>query len=566
MLLSVRADHQRLFADLHTVVVDEVHAFGGDDRGWHLLAVLERLSALAGRDLQRIGLSATVGDPDRLLEWLVGASTAPRRVVAPDAGGGATTDVEATIDHVGSVANAAIVISRLHLGEKRLVFCDSRSRVEDLANQLRARQVRTYVSHSSLSADERRQAEEAFAEGTDCVIVATSTLELGIDVGDLDRVIQLNSPNTVASFLQRLGRTGRRAGTTRNTLFLTTGDGLETAKAAGLLHLWSQGYVEPIEPPPYPMHLLAQQLLAYALQEGGIGRHLWPTVVGRLPVFADAIATGVADEIVEHLVATGMLFDDAGMLSVGPEGERSYGYRHFVDLTSSFTAPPLFVVRHGANDIGQIDPTALLNPDRSLATVLLGGHSWAITSIDWRRRVAWVQPTDRKGRSRWIGGGQPWSLELCHAIRDVIGGTNPAGVTLTQRATDQLAATRAEHSWVQPGSTTIVRKADNASWWTWAGQRANATLADALGEYRASSQGDNLSIAVTPDTTTDQVGERVSSLDPANLPRPSVTAAIADGLKFSDCLPEAVAHDVAARRLLDPTAVAAVQAELGLPS
>lgn len=105
------------------------------------------------------------------------------------------------MDWVGSLKNAAIVISRLHRGEKRLVFVDSRSRVELLAMELRGMGVNTFVSHSSLSLEERRAAEDAFAQGSDCVIVATSTLELGIDVSDLDRVIQVDAPATVSSFL-----------------------------------------------------------------------------------------------------------------------------------------------------------------------------------------------------------------------------------------------------------------------------------------------------------------------------------------------------------------------------
>ena len=99
----------------------------------------------------------------------------------------------------------------LHEGEKRLVFCDSRSRVEQLALLLREQGVETFVSHSSLGLDDRRQAEQAFAQRQNCVIVATSSLELGLDVGDLDRVIQIDAPPTVSSFLQRMGRTGRRA-------------------------------------------------------------------------------------------------------------------------------------------------------------------------------------------------------------------------------------------------------------------------------------------------------------------------------------------------------------------
>jgi hypothetical protein len=116
-------------------------------------------------------------------------------------------------DHVGSVENAVTVLSRVHRGERRLIFSDSRARVEELASGLRRAGVRTFVSHGSLSADERRQAEAAFAAEPDCAIGATSTLELGIYVGDLDRVIQVGAPPSVASFLQRMGRSGRGAGT-----------------------------------------------------------------------------------------------------------------------------------------------------------------------------------------------------------------------------------------------------------------------------------------------------------------------------------------------------------------
>ncbi|WP_398862529.1 helicase-related protein [Streptomyces pakalii] len=145
------------------------------------------------------------------------------------------------------------MISALHHGEKRLVFCDSRKQVEELGAALRARDVTVFLSHASLSADERARSDQAFAEARDCVIVSASTLELGIDVGDLDRVIQIDSPGTVASFLQRIGRTGRRAGTSRNCLFLATRTE-SLLQAAGLLTLWALGWVEPVTPPPSPRH------------------------------------------------------------------------------------------------------------------------------------------------------------------------------------------------------------------------------------------------------------------------------------------------------------------------
>jgi ATP-dependent Lhr-like helicase len=243
ILVSARIDHLSFLGGVRAVVVDELHAFAGDDRGWHLLAILTRIEHLTGRHLQRIGLSATVGNPEELLRWL--APSRAGRVVGNNSG---PPEGDVTADYVGSVANAVTVLSQVHRGERRLVFADSRARVEELAAGLRAAGVRTFASHGSLSADERRQAEAAFATEPDCAIVATSTLELGIDVGDLDRVVQIGAPPSVASFLQRMGRTGRRAGAGRNCLFLATDDA-ELLLALGIAKLWRAGSVEP----PVPM-------------------------------------------------------------------------------------------------------------------------------------------------------------------------------------------------------------------------------------------------------------------------------------------------------------------------
>jgi ATP-dependent Lhr-like helicase len=209
MLISPRVEHEALFRDLRAVVVDELHAFGGDDRGWHLLAVLLRLERLAGRPLQRVGLSATVGNPEQLLDWLASTTNGPRRVVKASAGFEARADV--TIDYIGSDENAAAVIAALYRGEKRLVFCDSRSSAESIAAGARKRGTQTFVSHSSLSSDERRRTEQAFAETSDCVIVATSTLELGVDIGDLDRVAD-RCADTGRRIPAAVGKDGTQAG------------------------------------------------------------------------------------------------------------------------------------------------------------------------------------------------------------------------------------------------------------------------------------------------------------------------------------------------------------------
>jgi ATP-dependent Lhr-like helicase len=175
MLVSPHVDARRLFSKLQVAIIDEIHAFAGDDRGWHLLAVLERITRLAGHEMQRLGLSATVGNPEALADWLAGACAREREVFMPL---GNPSPAEVTLDYVGSLHNAAVIISRLHRGEKRLVFIDSRAQAEQLAHTLRQLEVTTFVTHSSLSREQRHRAEEAFASREDCVIVATSVLDL----------------------------------------------------------------------------------------------------------------------------------------------------------------------------------------------------------------------------------------------------------------------------------------------------------------------------------------------------------------------------------------------------
>lgn len=340
ILVSTRTDHRYFFANVRTVIIDEVHAFAGDDRGWHLLSVMERIGVIAGRELQRLGLSATVGNPQVLCDWLAGSCKSNRSVINPPVENNVVPDIQ--VDWVGSVKNAAIVISRLHRGEKRLVFVDSRSRVEELAIELRAQGVSTYVSHSCLSLEERTSAEEAFSQGSNCVIVATSTLELGIDVGDLDRVIQIDAPFTVSSFLQRIGRTGRRSGTSRNCLFLATKEDA-FLRTLALLELWRNGFVEPIIPPPQPLHIYAQQVMALTLQEQGIIAQDIPAWLHGMTGFKSIIPAKLTQSI-DYMIHTGILHSDSGILGVGSKGERSFGQKNFMELFSVFTSPPMVKV------------------------------------------------------------------------------------------------------------------------------------------------------------------------------------------------------------------------------
>lgn len=561
MLVSTKVDPRALFSGLQTVVVDEVHAFAGDDRGWHLLAVLERLSRLAGRELQRIGLSATVGNPDELLQWLQGSFTDRHRaVVAPEAVAVSAADsplaaTEITVDHVGSIDNAATVIAALHQGEKRLVFVDSRRRAEELGVALRDRGVQTYLSHSSLSAAQRHRSEEAFAESRNTVIVATSTLELGVDVGDLDRVIQIGSPRTVASFLQRLGRTGRRAGVARNCMFLCV-DADVVLGALGMLHCWSSGWVEPITPPPAPHHIAAQQLLALCLQENRIGVRSWRDWWGTLPVF-DA----TAQEIVDFLCAEGFFAQDGDFMHIGPEAERKFGRRYFSDLTAVFSAASEFLVLAGRVEVGTIGTDLLTEETEGPRVLLLGGRSWKVTYIDWARRRCFVEPVESGGRAKWSGTGSGVSFEIARGMRSVLLGNDPAGVTLTRRARVVLDEQRASYADVIDATRLVIALPDAAAgrWWTWGGTAANRTLQASLPALVDPQQriGEQ-SLRLRPELTVQELSDGLASV---HLQMPAVNPSAAAGLKFSVALPPGLAAATLATRLGDDEHARLVVAE-----
>lgn len=546
MLVSTVTSPQLQFENLRAVVVDEVHAFAGDDRGWHLQGVLSRLESIAGRPLQRIGLSATVGNPQELLRWLRGPGRDGDASVIDPGGAGKHSDVR--LDWVGSLENAAEVISRLHRGEKRLVFADSRRNVESLTLSLRERRVETFASHSSLSVDERRRSEQAFAEAQDTVIVATSTLELGIDVGDLDRCLQIGAPRTVASMLQRLGRTGRRADTSRNMLFLGTHDE-EFLRACGLLLLWSEGYVEPIQPPAMPYHVIAQQILGLTLQRRALSRG---DLHHDLQAFAP-MRTAEVDQIIDHMLIERFLVQDGELLFVGPAAERRYGGMHFRDVMAVFTAAPQFTVLHGRTEIGLIDPMVLRSEHADSLTITLAGRGWRVTSIDWNRQRAQVEPWVHGGKVRWAGMPQPISATLTAAIRRTLQGQEPYGVSLTRRATEKLTELRAEYTaFVGVGESDVLLPHDRgrSRWWTWAGGRENARTLAALTRVAPELVGemptwDNYAITLDESATMPTLRAALAEALELATEGEDVFAPLTDAralreVKFGDMVPEAL--------------------------
>jgi ATP-dependent helicase Lhr and Lhr-like helicase len=549
MLVSASIDSKSLFSNLRVVIVDEIHAFAGDDRGWHLLSVLERIARIAGREIQRIGLSATVGNPETLLEWLAGSCHGRRRVFRPD--DGTTSHADVMLDYVGSLENAAVVISRLHRGEKRLVFVDSRAKAEQLSAKLLLFDVTTFVTHSSLSQEQRQQAEDAFAARENCVIVATSVLELGIDVGSLDRVIQIDAPPTVSSFLQRMGRTGRRPGSTRNCLLLATSDD-SLVRAAGLIDLWSAGYIEDVVPPPLPYHILAQQLMALTLQEKGIGRaEIWEWI-GSVAAFR-AMRPDRREQVVQWMLDQEILWCGDGIIGFGQKGEEAYGRKNFLELFSVFLSPPLFCIRHGRNELGFVDESTFFGKNDGPRNLLLGGRAWLVNHIDWKRRIAYVEATNAKGQSRWKGWTRGLDYPLCQSIKRVLS-SRDGSERWSRRATDQIEEIRDEFAWLEPGSSVILMDRKEVEWWTFGGTRANATLARALAEATHSRvEHDAFSLTFESGLSLDEIQSAVKEIrlkDIASL-RPSIDEEAIKGLKFSACLPDHLSIEMLEQRLAD---------------
>ena len=555
MLISTKTEPEVLFGDLRAVVIDEIHAFAGDDRGWHLLGVLNRLAHYAGRDVQRIGLSATVGNREEIVKWLSGGSSRPQVTVDPPP---EDVEPEVTVDWIGSLENAAKIISRLHRGQRRLVFCDSRLQTEKLARSLRKRGVTTHVSHSSLSADERRQTERAFSQGGAGVIVATSALELGIDIGSLDRVIQIDAPYSVASFLQRMGRTGRRPGTVPNLLFLTVSDD-GFWRALAIVDAWRRGEVEDVVAPQKPHHIAAQQVLATVLEDPGLPMQ---KLGSRLQGFVDSagLSREVVDELREHLLATGYLASDGIRLGMGRAGESDFGSRNFLELVSVFTSPPIFRVKHGIREIGTVDQSTFLDDQDDEKSgpkvILLSGRSWVVGSIDWSSRIAYVEPAERSGRTRWTGIGLGVQPMLARAHRRVFVCRSSVEEHLSKRASGHAERAGEAYEFVEEDTVVALRDDGELGLWTFAGIHANLLLADLLrdmGFEKVTAKG--LCVVIKEDLTLSEVEDVRETLKgrlDGGLPERCVEHRLMDELKFGELLPPGLLLETSRAKLYDP--------------
>src|SRR5438093_3190404 len=284
LYLLVTAERSRaMLRGVQTLIVDEIHAVAGNKRGSHLVLTLERLGHVVERPPQRIGLSATQRPIDTIARLLVGAGTdrsngdgSPRCAIV-DMGHQRTLDValELPDDELGAVASAeqmAEILDRIaeHVKTHRttLVFVNTRRMAERVAHQLGERLGEDQVAahHGSLSRDRRRRVETRLRAGDLRALVATASLELGIDIGPVELVCQVGSPRSFATFLQRVGRSNHtRFGTPRGVLYPTSRD--ELVECAALFRGTRAGNLDAIIQPDAPLDILAQQVVAECATE-----------------------------------------------------------------------------------------------------------------------------------------------------------------------------------------------------------------------------------------------------------------------------------------------------------
>lgn len=459
LLLHRHAAIGRLFGDLRYVVIDEVHSLLRGDRGGQTLCLIERLSRMAGVNPRRIGLSATIGDPERagaflsagtLRDCVIPRFEEPRRTwrlsmehfytagpQAPERAlespGALEADVTRGSSPHGLPADGEVRIEALPSGEimartdvapldadpglgyifehtrgrKCLVFVNSREEAEGVCSSLRSycetqhEPDRFLIHHGNLSASYRESAEELMRDDEQRqTTVTTATLELGIDIGRLERAFQIDAPFTVSSFLQRMGRTGRRdlppemhfvmrEEQPEPRAMLPETIPWKLIQGIALVQLYrEERWVEPPALDRLPYSLLYHQVMSTLASSG----ELTPAELANRVLTLSYFHRVSADDLrclLRHLIETEHIeMTEGGGLIVGISGERLTNSFKFYAV---FQENEEFTVRCESAELGTI-----VNPPPAGERIAIAGHCWLVEEVDWKRHLVYC--TQVKGR------------------------------------------------------------------------------------------------------------------------------------------------------------------------
>ena len=477
LYLLVTAERSRaMLRGVGTVIIDEIHAVAANKRGTHLALTLERLANLVEGTPQRIGLSATQRPIETVARLLVGAGPdrsnpdgSPRCAIVDI---GHQRDLELALelpdDELGAVASAEQMGQILDLIAKQvrghrttLVFVNTRRMAERVAHELGERLGDDQVAahHGSLSKERRQRVESRLRSGDLKALVATASLELGIDIGPVELVCQIGSPRSFATFLQRVGRSNHtRVGTPRGRLFPTSRD--ELVECAALLRGVRCGRLDAIHPPVAPLDILAQQVVAECAAQEWSESGLFELVRGAAP-FADLKREDFDDvvELMSEGIRTGRGRRAAYLLRDRVNGRlRARRGARTAAITSGGAIPELGDYRV----VAEPDDTFVGTVNEDWAIESMAGDVFLLGTTSWRiRRVepGTVRVVDAQGAPPsvpfWLGEAPGRTDELSEEVSDL---RASVGASLAAGAPDDARRRLEEECGiVAPAADTIVR-------------------------------------------------------------------------------------------------------------
>ncbi len=432
MLINRSNDIPRLFRGLRFVVLDEIHTLTGTDRGNQILCQLVRIERLIGHSPRRIGLSATVGDPQLAAKWLAAGTKRivdvplfPKERIHWRLGMEHFLIQNPNFDQTTSVLDGkeqqrALLDAGYEYAydcvknQKALVFSNSREETEYVCATLRQIAKKRgepdvfYIHHGNLSASLREEAERRMKNNdTFAVTCATVTLELGIDIGRLERIVQIDSPNSVSGFLQRLGRSGRREAPPEMMMVFREEEPLPNAPLPQLIP-WSliraiaivQLYIEErfVEPPSgkkEPLSLLFHQTLSTLASSGELKVAVLAERILSMPPFEQVQKETYKALLVSMLNQDFLEMTDEKGIIVGLAGERLLNSFKFYAV---FQDSEDFTVRCESEEIGTITTPPPVGDRFALA-----GRVWEVLELDSARRLVYVKSVEGKMEISWPG-------------------------------------------------------------------------------------------------------------------------------------------------------------------
>jgi ATP-dependent Lhr-like helicase len=512
----------RLFEGLQFVIVDEVHAFIGTERGKQLQSLLHRIESVLSRKVCRIGLSATLGDLSGAKEYLRPDSGQEACLVDSKESGqelkvlvkGVVEKGQPRPSDNADQDNPAKLAITAHLyqvlrGSSNLVFPNSRSEVEGYCDRLarlcaeRGVPNEFWPHHGNLSKEIREETEAALKQTErPATAICTSTLELGIDIGPVRSVVQIGPPPSVASLRQRLGRSGRRKGEPMILRAYCIEDGLSSksslsdelrenlVQTIAMIRLLARGWYEPLDLNKIHASTLVQQILSAIGQYGGMHvLQLWPLLCGKGPF--SALSKEQFLSLLRKLGGDEIIFQDAtGILLLAPKGERITEHYTFY---AAFSSDEEYRVVAGNRVLGSLPISRPLVPG---AFVIFAGRRWQVISVSEEDKLIAVQPASA-GTVPGFEGGMSAIVHdgVRREMQEVLRTTAPVpfldqtGQALLQEARENYARRDLDHNW-------ILNTGTNSQIILWAGDRVNDTLALMLLERGFEAVNEGLCVTV----------------------------------------------------------------------